>query len=41
MSRWRENIGKQFHSQYPQKKKNQIPSNKLSKGCEWPLEGEL
>jgi hypothetical protein len=25
----------------PSKKKNQIPSNKLSKGCEWPLEGEL
>jgi hypothetical protein len=40
MNKLRKTIGKQFHLQEPQKK-NQIPSSKLNKGCELPLEGEL
>jgi hypothetical protein len=35
----RKNIEKQFHLQKPQK--NQILRNKLNKGCEWSLQGEI
>jgi hypothetical protein len=40
MNKLRKNIRKQFHLQETQKK-NQIPRNKLNKGCKLPLQGEL